>query len=147
MKILSLTLFLAAVALVAVEAAPGSVGSHFLARMIRDNEEVLLQRRGDPDSQPCKDAIAKAMYVNTKLIAATQDNTHPAVKQVQEFQAALLHAYGNRNVATLGEINRTYEQVLKALGDDNGTDANRLRDAVEATMVEVRNVTPYCQKS
>ncbi|KAF9123543.1 hypothetical protein BGX30_001411 [Mortierella sp. GBA39] len=143
MKFTSFALCLVAAALVvAAEAAPGSVGSHFRARMIRD--KALLQRRGDPNSQACKDATNDGYAKMTALNNSIQGYTDGSLAQVQAFQQAIFAANGQKNDDNYKKIGDAYKLAKEALANA-GEKGKPVSAATDAMMAAVDKAASECK--
>ncbi|KAK3812385.1 MAG: hypothetical protein JOS17DRAFT_469707 [Linnemannia elongata] len=138
MKITSFALCLAAVTLVVVaEAAPGSVGSHFRARMIRD--KALLQRR---EVSACDTATAKAEDQMVALNKSLQ-NYQGSPSKVQEFQSAIIDASVQKSDASYEKIKTTYSEAMSSLTKTEGWEA--VKTEMEQMMRAVDIAAPLCK--
>ncbi|KAF9085949.1 hypothetical protein BGX29_001680 [Mortierella sp. GBA35] len=145
MKIISIAACLAAIALVAVEAASSSnkpTGSLLRARMIPDTTRIqFLQRRGDLYSDDCAKATGAGMASMVELTKELQD---PSVgdadrAKVMSFQQAINHAYGQPDEDAFDDIESTYSEAKDALGGSSS-----VAEALDNMMSAVRNAKNAC---
>ncbi|KAF9284068.1 hypothetical protein BGZ88_010166 [Linnemannia elongata] len=146
MKITSFALCLVAVSLVVVaEAAPGLVGSHFRARMIRD--KALLQRRGDPCNDATTAGYAKMNELNKALQGYTEETSRG---KVEDFQKAIFAANKQKNDSSYQKIKDAYQSATKALATATVKGApesavSAVSVAAEAMMTAVDNAASACK--
>ncbi|KAG9063392.1 hypothetical protein KI688_004274 [Linnemannia hyalina] len=144
MKFTSFALCLVAAALVVVvEAAPGSVGSHFRARMIRD--KALLQRRGDPNSTACEVAKQAGYDKMTALNNSIQNYPDDiSLDKVRDFQHAIIAAYLLKTEDSYKEIRVTYMLATEALASA-GEEGKPVSDAMDDMMAAVDKAASECK--
>ncbi|KAH7054959.1 hypothetical protein BKA57DRAFT_452652 [Linnemannia elongata] len=146
MKITSFALCLVAVSLVVVaKAAPGLVGSHFRARMIRD--KALLQRRDDPCYDATTAGIAKMSDLNKSLQGYSEVTS---LGKVQDFQRAIYAANKKKDDPSYQNIKDAYQIATEALAKatDKGAPesaVSAVRVAAEAMMTAVDNAAFACK--
>ncbi|KAK3838878.1 MAG: hypothetical protein J3R72DRAFT_448102 [Linnemannia gamsii] len=140
MKIISFALCLAAVAYVAVEAAPGSVGSHFRARMIRDKEAALLQRRDGLGSEKCTLAYGNALTSSVVLRQAIRNSNSATKDKAEKFEDAIKVAKDEKTMDALAKLREAYAVAIDAIKDDDN-----LINAVKNMMNKINEAVPACQ--
>ncbi|KAF9544451.1 hypothetical protein EC957_012053 [Mortierella hygrophila] len=110
--------------------------------MIRD--KALLQRRGDPNSQACRDATLAGRDKMIALHNSIQDCTDEvSVTKVDAFQQAIFAAYFQKNDTSYQKIKETYELATKAL-ENAGEKGKSLRAATDAMMAAVDKAAAEC---